>query len=69
MTLVMICSGRMYHKIVVQILKMERTLCNHRKKIYNTVYNTIFALNLFEISRKRETGSVHHVHAYGKWDR
>ena len=49
MTLVMICSGRMDHKIVVQILKMERTLCTHRKKIYNTVYNTIFALNLFEI--------------------
>ena len=24
---------------------MERTLCTHRKKIYNTVYNTIFALN------------------------
>lgn len=48
MTLVMICSGRM-DQIVVQILKMERTLCTHRKKIYNTVYNTIFALNLFEI--------------------
>ena len=50
MTLVMICSGRMDHKIVVQILKMERTLCTHRKKtVYNTAYNTIFVLNLFKI--------------------